>query len=360
MYKGCFIDGFVIVDSLYLHIKYPYSDVFDYWFDRVKNIDSRILKTGVMFDDHVIKNGSSGYKVSVWKHDARIYLTNQVEEKCGDGNGMGAWLQLGPKFIIQHMNNLHRVVKEFLDEVGISGDYPISINRIDVAVDMLGISMKNQDINYWSNNWVGRSKLSGIFRNSRTGDLETFYIESRKSPIFLRVYDKVAQSKNEGDYEYWLDVWDDFEGPVTRVEWEIKPKKGNFSKDLIDFSKFNGFSIRELLNYLIDWGRLCEPNPNDSNNRRWKDSEIWAHLRSFIEAWRKDIDWPTSMLGKEFHGVSEAYAKLVSGTLSGAMAHFDSNDPSMMNMFENLKDFGEPLEKILKRAKDKAEVIKRI
>lgn len=354
------MNGFVTIDTLYLHIKYPYRDVFDYWYEPVKNLDTRILKTGVVHDDLVIKNGSCGYKVSVWKHDARIYLTDQVDEKCGEGKGMGAWLQLGPKFMIEHMDNIHEAVKEFLDGVGILGNYPISITRLDLAVDMLGVSIQDQNINDWSDNWVGRSKLSGIFKNSRTGNLETFYIGSRKSPVFLRVYDKVAQSFNDGDYFYWQDVWEGYQGPVTRVEWEIKPKVGNFSEDLKDFSKFNGFSVRELLNYLLDWGRLCEPNPNDSNNRRWKDAPFWAHLRSLVEAWRKDIDWPTSRLGKEFHGISEEYVKFVSGTLSGAMSRFDPMDPSFVNLFEKLDEFGEPINKITKRAQEKAEIIKRI
>ena len=354
------MNGFITIDTLYLHIKYPDRDVFDLWHEPVKNVDTRILRDGCVINDMLVRNGSCGYKVSVWKHDARIYLTDQVDEKCGEGHGMGAWLQLGPKFIIQHINNLHEAVKDFLDEVGISGNYPISITRLDIAVDMLGVSINNQNINDWSKYWVGRSKLSGIFLNSRTGLLETFYIGSRKSPVFLRIYDKVAQAKNEGDYEYWLDVWEGFKDPVTRVEWEIKPKAGNFSEDLTNFSLFNGLSVRELLNYLLNWGRLCKPDQNDTNNRRWKDSAFWADLRALVEAWRKDIDWPTSRLGKEFHGITDAYVKFVSGTISGAMARFESSDPSFMNLFTNLDDCGEPLEKIIRKAKSKAEIIKRI
>ena len=76
-----------------------------------------------------------------------------------------------------------------------------------------------------------------------------------------------------------MDVWGNFQGPVTRIEWEVKPNDGNFSDDLKDLSLFNGFSIRELMNYLIDWGRLCDPNPNDSNRRRWNDSQFWADLK---------------------------------------------------------------------------------
>ena len=37
------------------------------------------------------------------RHDARVFLTDDVDEKRGDGNGMGIWVQLGPKFLIMSM-----------------------------------------------------------------------------------------------------------------------------------------------------------------------------------------------------------------------------------------------------------------
>lgn len=355
-----FMDAFITLDTFYLHVKYPYRDVFDRWFSPVANLDYRILKQGQLVDDFVVRNGSSGYKVSVWDHDARAYLSEQVDEKCGEGKGMGVWIQLGPKFLIEHSDNLHQAVKEFAYSIGILKDYPISISRIDIAIDLLNVSMADQNVNTWSQNWVGRSKLSGVFYNSRTGILETLYIGSRKSPVFLRLYDKVAQSIAEGDIEYWKDVWKGFEGAVTRVEWEIKPKDGNFSGDLKDFSLFNGFSIRELLNYLMDWGRLCEPDPDDTNRRRWKDSEFWSSLRSIVELWADGITWPTSRFGKEFHGLSEAYIKFVSGTISGAMARFNEDNPTISELLTGLDSKGETWEKIKRKAESKASVIRKL
>lgn len=345
---------------MYLFVNYPKRDVFDYWYKFVKDRDSRIVKQGIVVDDYVVKGGSSGYKVSVWQHDARVFLTDQVDEKCGEGKGMGAWVQLGPKFLLASINNLHDAVREFLIGVGITKDiYQINITRIDLAVDLLGVVMKDQVIQFWQTGWVGRSKISAILSNSRSGDLETLNIGSRRSPIFLRIYDKVAQSAKEGDYAYWKDVWKGFEGPVTRIEWEVKPKDGNFSDDLKDFSLFNGFSIRELANYLLDWGRLCVPSPDDSNRNRWKDSPLWEELRGLVLLWCEEVTWPTSRFGKEFHGVSPAYIKSVSGTISGAMARLSVKDPSMYGLFEGLEEHGESLEKINFKAKKKAEIFKR-
>ena len=273
---------------------------------------------------------------------------------------MGAWIQLGPKFLLHHQTDLQGAVKRFLLSIGIIREYPLSITRLDIAVDLIGVSMRDQNINKWSEDWVGRSKLSAIYRNSRTGSLETINIGSRNSPVFLRIYDKVAQAIAEGDFLYWFDIWKVNDKPVTRVEWEIKPKKGNFPNDLVDFSLFNGFSVRELLNYLMDWGRLCDPIPTDSNNRRWPDSKFWSDLRGFIEIWRENINWPTSRYGKDFHGISPGYLKFVSGTLSGAMARLSENDPTMLSMFEELQRRGESLESIHRKAKMKAAVYKRL
>jgi hypothetical protein len=305
----------------------------------------------------VIKCGGSGYKFSVWKHDARAFLTDLVDEKCGKGHGMGIWVQLGPKFLLHHINNLHEAVKEFLTELGVEGEYPIRITRIDLAVDLLGASMVDQDISLWCKGWVGRSKVSSIILNSRTGKLETFYIGSRKSPVYLRIYDKVAQAKKEGDIEYWQDVWKGFSGSVVRVEWEVKTGNGFFADDLRDFSLFTGFSLREFLNYLLEWGKLCIPDLAEENRTRWGEASFWKDLREVAQKWLADIYWPTSRFGKEFHGISEAYIKQLSGTISGGMARINAEKPNMVDMFEGMAKYGETLEVINKKASAKAAVI---
>ncbi len=350
----------VSIDTLYLHVKYPKSDIYDFYNREVTDVDPRILKEGYVSGDLVIKNGANGYKLSVWKHDARAYLTDQVDEKCGDGKGMGIWMQFGPMFLIHHVNELHQGVKEFLSEIGVNKDYPITISRLDLAVDCLGLNIQDQNPNKWKEGWVGRSKVSKVFFNSRTGVLETICVGSRKSPIFLRIYDKVAECIEKGNFIYWVDVWDEFDGPVTRIEWEVKPKRGAFQEDLKNFDKFNGFTIRELMNYLLDWGRLCVPNPSDSNRNRWEEDQLWLELRANLEEWLDGVEWPSTRFGKEFKGISEAYLKSVSGTISGAMARLNPKNPNLISMMEGLDDAGENLEKINKIAKLKAERIKRL
>ena len=341
-------------------MKYPNRDIFDKYYRYVSEVDTRVLKEGCVVGDFVIKTGSSGYKISVWQHDARVFLTDQVDEKCGEGKGMGIWIQLGPKFLLENIYALQNGVYDFLYEIGIDEIYPISLTRIDLAIDCLGLSMQDQEFKYWTNGWVGRSTVSKVYLKPRTTLIESIYVGSRKSPIFLRVYDKVAQSISDGDYIYWLDIWKNYDGPVTRIEWEVKPKDGNFSDDLKNFNNFNGFSIRELMNYLLDWGRLCIPNPSDSNRNRWEDCPLWVEIREFVAKWSNGVNWPTSRYGKEFHGISEAYAKFLSGAISGGIAKFNPDNPSIEGLFEGLNEFGESVEKIMRNAEKKAKIIKRL
>jgi hypothetical protein len=318
-----------------------------------------MLKEGIASGDFVVRGGASCYKVSVWQHDARIFFTDQVDDKVGKDKGAGIWVQLGSKFLIHHLGNLQKAVKELLAAVGVVGEYPIKINRLDVAIDLFGVNMQKQDLNLWRAGWVGRSKVSADFFNSCTGSLETINIGTRGSSIFLRIYDKQAQAIKEGDIDYWLDVWNCSPSAVTRVEWELKPKQGGFPMDLQDFSLLTGFSVRELLKYLIDWGRLCTPNSADSNNRRWEDASFWQAARALVTQFSAD-DFPISRHGKEFHGVSDAYIKFLSGTISGGMARLASQEPDLYTLFDALSNKGHDLKAIRDKAIEKAAIYSKL
>ena len=114
------------------------------------------------------------------------------------------------------------------------------------------------------------------------------------------------------------------------------------------------------LNYLLEWGRLCIPNSDDSNNRRWQESELWHQIRNLVNEWSDGVYWPTSRLGKSFHEVTEHYAKYVGGTITGAMARFNENDPNMVSLLTGLEDFGITFKVLNTWAKSKAEIIKRL
>ena len=170
---------------------------------------------------------------------------------------------------------------------------------------------------------------------------------------------EVAESIKGGDLKYWRDVWDSYEGPVTRVEWEVKPKKSGF-QDLVDFYELDEMKIVMLLNYLIEWGRLCIPNQGDTNNRRWKLSPFWLRVREAARDWSDGVHWPIARVGYKYKGVSEEYARQVAGILAGAMARFNNEKPNLYDVLTGLEDYDLGLDKIQKKAELKAEIIKRL
>jgi hypothetical protein len=353
-------EGIISLDTLYLSIRYPHSDVFERWFYHVQDVDLRRLREGVVRNNIVIRTGGMGYRISLWKKDARAFLTPDTDQKRGEGKGMGIWLQLGPKFIISAGDNLHSEVMRFLSEIGVFGDHEIRISRLDIAIDLFDVEMKDQNLEDWHIGWVGRSKISSHHFNPRTGQLETINIGSRKSSVFLRIYDKIAQSLNDGDLIFWLDVWKREPKAVTRIEWEIKPREGNFQEDLRDFSKFCGFSTRELLNYLLDWGRLCIPDNSDQTRTRWKETDFWKNIRYIAQQWANGITWPTSRYGKEYKPITEGYIKFLAGTIAGGMARFNQDDPNLIDLFNELEKNGIDYKTLKKNAAPKAAIYKNI
>jgi hypothetical protein len=350
----------VSIDTVYINVKYPSVDVFSRWFPIIKEIEPRILKAGIPISDFLVKGGAGGYRVSVWSHGIRAFLTDRVDEVIGDGYGMGVWVQIGPKFLLDHPPGvgLRDAVKDFLFRIGVEGDWPISITRIDLALDLFGIELDDQNVEIWRKGWVGRSGISSTYFNTSSGKLETINVGSRRSAVFLRIYDKVAQAESEGDIDYWRDVWDGHSGPVTRIEWEVKPKLGGFV-ELQDFFRLCEFQVVKLLNYLVEWGRFCIPNPDDSNNRRWEISDFWKIVLSVAKDWADEITWPTSRMGKQFKGISEKYLRSVAGNFSGAMARLNPESPSLFSMLKEMEDWGLGLKKIQYDAENKAEVYKR-
>lgn len=352
--------GQVIIDALYLTVKYPYSDIFDRWNRYAEGIDHRKLSQGLPVGDFVVTTGSSGYKISVRQHDARIFLTPDVDQKRGEGQGMGIWMQLGSKFLIENGPRLHTAVKELLLKIGVHGDYETRITRIDIAMDLFGESIQDHSLDDWRKNWVGRSKISKAHFSNKADDVETIYFGSRSSAVYMRIYDKLAEAIKDNDIQFWLDVWGGVSDAVTRVEWEVKPNKGLFAVQLQNFALFNGFAARELLNYLLDWGRLAEPDLSDENRSRWPDSEFWQGLREVAAQWAYGVDWPITRYRHIMKPMSAAYAIQAAGGIAGAMARSNPDNPNISDMFDQLEGFGISYDDIERKAQEKAELIKRL
>lgn len=361
-------NSFVYLSSLRLVVQYPDLDVYNKWLPLVENTNREKLKQGIISGDNLITTGISGYKFCICKHDARINFSDRVTQKVGIRDSAGILITLGEKFLIDHHSDLQWAVDELLHSVGASADNPIKIKQIGLSIDILGFPLKSLNQFDFTLGWVGRSKMSKLEFNSVTNDLERVLIGSQgqslkeQSPIILRMFDKVAHIAKSGDMFYWLDIWKDFDGPVTCLEWQVKPFDGNFEDDLKQFDLFSGFGIRKLLVYLLDWGRLSIPDSADSNNRRWEETEFWKRVRKAADRWLNGCDIPVSRLGKEFHGVGLDFVKYISGALSSGIAKFGykKDELTVDVIWEGLLQYGISKEKILNDAKEKAEKLRRM
>jgi len=125
----------ISIDTLHLNVRYPNRDIYAKWRQRTEGINfSRLKKYGVLVDGFVVSTGKAGYKISLSQNNARIYLTDRDDDIAGNGLGGGIWIKLGSKFLIEHMNNLHEAVIDLLSKIGVQGNYPIHITRIDIAM----------------------------------------------------------------------------------------------------------------------------------------------------------------------------------------------------------------------------------
>ena len=352
------MSGWVSVDTVHVSVKYPSADVFRRWARWAEGVDFRALKVGVPAEDAVVRSGGSGYKLSVWRHDARAYLTDYVDEKVGAG-GMGIWAQFGPKYLLSHSESLVVAVVRFLESIGVDCDWPMRITRLDLAVDLPDVEMSDQDVEMWRRGWVGRSRVSKVYFDSQSGALQAVYVGARGSAVFLRVYDKVAQAERDGDLGWWRDVWDGYGGPVCRVEWEAKPSEGGF-EGVADFEQYKQAELIGLAKYLLLWGRLCTPSESDTNNRRWALSEFWLKVQKAVEEWSEGACCMAFRNGKGFMGVNEQYVRFLSGAMSGGMARLGTESPTLVGLLDGLESHGQPLAAIQKKAQRKADVFSRL
>ncbi len=322
---------FLGLDSLYIVLEYPHSNVFDFWSTHITDFHDPRLYEGIPFEDFLIRRGGLGYKLSVWDGDARLYLTDRVGDNLkgsdSDGQGMGVMLQLGPKWLhlfgdILSARRLQNNIFAQLIAFGVQSpeNFPVRLNRIDIALDVLGLRVIDQKIDEWRDQWVGRAQQKHFY-DSRSGKLEGFAVGSSSGAIRFKVYDKVAESKKRGTSRFWRSAWgvsEDEDIAVARFEWTIKAYGGRFKgmRYLSDFS-FHGFM--DLLNYAsLKWGRLCIP---DGGNQTRRDlAPLWIEIRRLIEEWTFNYDGIASRDYDFRPDLKKAYLKSVSGWLAGLMA----------------------------------------
>lgn len=364
LYDGLFERCVITLDTLYLVAKVPDDRVYLRWWSELQAVEHKLKGEGVPVDEFVCRGGASGYKFSLWFGDARVFVARSVD--------MGLWVQLGPKFLALYADKLRVMVIDLLCMVGCPAEWfalqdvggvrlmpcPINVNRVDVAVDCLGHDLSGMTIDGpdgWNNGWVGYSKPTKVFYGVR--GLETVQIGSRESAVFARCYDKVAEAVKTGDIDYWRLVWGDWQGPVTRFEWQVSIKSGGFD-EFKDFYRWSDVQMISLLNYLVAWGSLRVPD--EGRRDRWELSAFWDGLLTGCQKYADGESSRAVRVYKTPAEISDAYVKFLSGAISGGMARFAGKQISLVELLEGMSKRGHGLERLQLRALERWEILYRL
>ncbi|MFN8378122.1 MAG: hypothetical protein U0452_05570 [Anaerolineae bacterium] len=323
---------FIGIDSLYLVLEYPHADVYEKWFGRVSERQEVWLRQGVAFEDFVIRRGANGYALSVWDGDARLFLTDRVDDAlqgtAQQGQGMGLMLQLGPIWLRRfgELRFTERFKSELMAQFVIFGvpephNYRVRVNRLDIAVDLLGLPVASLSMQEWQDGWVGFARKKHFYTSDRSGELEGFSIGSSEGAVRFKVYDKVKESLTVGKSAFWRSVWDVGESEaidVARFEWSTRPYAAEFAgRRYLD--ELTETAVFDVLNYLMFWGSLCVPT-EDSNRSRWPLHPLWEALGELIADARAQASERVLREYAMKPDLKPAYLRSVAGWLAGYMA----------------------------------------
>ena len=157
--------------------------------------------------------------------------------------------------------------------------------RIDIAIDdeMDAIINFNQFLNYSEDGNISSLWYKySLLMEKRIADTETLgrtlYYGSKKSKLFMRVYDKKLEKINRAKVnQQQKEVLLKEQPEWTRMEVVFREERANMAADYILIKDEIGLLIRGVLNHYI---RFLEPNPHSKNQqkRRWDTAPWWEKV----------------------------------------------------------------------------------
>lgn len=146
-----------------------------------------------------------------------------------------------------------------------------SLSRVDFCFDY-----QLSSIDFDEDSFVSRSCKDSQYRED--GKVQTFSFG--KGDVVLRVYDKVAEIKQQSSKVWFYLLWEQDEN-VWRIEWQIrKPVLKRF--DIITFDNLKE-QQGDLLRYLAEEHDTLRQQTSDSNSSRWPLHPLWKDLQGKIE-----------------------------------------------------------------------------
>jgi hypothetical protein len=166
---------------------------------------------------------------------------------------------------------LHEKFLAWADSVGFKPMMPETLSRVDFCFDY-----KIPEIDFDEDSFVSYSKKDSKHREC--GMVQTFTLG--KDDIVLRVYDKVAEIRQQSEKVWFFALWGE-ESDIWRIEWQIRKSvlKAFSIKSFAELEQRRG----NLLHYLAyDHDTLRQPN-EDTNRSRWPLHPLWQDLQEKID-----------------------------------------------------------------------------
>lgn len=165
---------------------------------------------------------------------------------------------------------LHKRFLKWAASLGFSQYKNESLARVDFTFDY-----KINQVDFNEDDFLTRSTKDNKHREHRKA--QTF--QFGKNDIVLRVYDKVAEIKEESGKAWFFILWSE-EKNVWRVEWQVrKPILKEFGiVTFQDLKERRG----HLLRYLAEEHDTLRQPTEDSNRSRWPLHPLWEDLQERI------------------------------------------------------------------------------
>ena len=207
---------------------------------------------------------SSGYPLVISNKDYRIEM--------GEFNVPNFFVTFTSEALWRESADaLHEKFIQWADSVGYTPYLNERLSRLDFCFDY-----KIPEIDFSEDCFVSYSKKDSKHRENGTVQTFTF----GKDDVVLRVYDKVAEIKQQSDKVWLYILWSEM-SDVWRIEWQTrKAILKNFS-----IVTFDDLKERQgnLLYYLSHWhDTLRQPN-DDVNRSRWPLHPLWDDLQDKID-----------------------------------------------------------------------------
>lgn len=167
---------------------------------------------------------------------------------------------------------LHKRFLKWAASLGFEQYKDESLSRVDFCFDY-----KIDQVDFNEDSFLTRSTKDNKYREHRKA--QTF--QFGKGNIVLRVYDKVAEIKEESRKAWFFILWEEKE-KVWRIEWQVrKPILKEFG-----IATFQDLKERQghLLRYLVEEHDTLKQPTEDSNRSRWPLHPLWQDLQEKIRS----------------------------------------------------------------------------